>query len=231
MTSTSTETSAVSYVRFLMVYVLRAAVIIFSAGLLLPDAAFASRFGCTAKPAGGALMREIVQIHIDQNLFNEAVLYYVNEERCSRGLAKLRPDAQLMRATIQHSTHMAANAYVSHKSRQVGFRDLQDRLAKAHVVYRLAGENVAKSFVFAFDNQAVSSDQGRCLFNFASNGVQVPRHTYGTLAQDLVKLWMASPTHRDNILHSGFRRAGATFGINTGQGFCGAIYAVQNFAS
>lgn len=231
MKVTSTAIFATSLARFSMFNNLEAAIVIIAVGFLLPATASASRYACAPQPIGSELVREVRQSTIDQHLFNTAVLYYVNEERCSRGLTELQPDTRLMRATLQHSAHMAANAYVSHKSRQIGFRDLQDRLAKARVVYRFAGENVAKSFVFAFDKQLVSSDQGSCRFNYASNGSRVPRHTYGTLAKDLVDLWMASPTHRSNILHSGYRRAGATFGINTAQGFCGTVYAVQNFAN
>lgn len=230
MKATFTTICAVSHQCFSATFILYSALIFLAIGVFLPDAAAAARYGCTPKP-GNALIREISQTNIDQNLFNAAVLYYVNEERCSRGLAKLQPDTQLMRATIQHSTHMAANAYVSHQSRQIGYRDLQDRLAKAHVVYRLAGENVAKSYVFAFDKQPVFGDEGSCSYKFAHNGDRVRRHTYGTLAKDLVGLWMASPTHRSNILHRGYRRAGATFGMNAAAGFCGTIYAVQNFAS
>jgi len=126
---------------------------------------------------------------------------------------------------------MATNAYVSHKASQIGFRNLQDRLAKADVKYRLAGENVAQNFVYAFNKQNVSRNQENCGFNFVNNGSRVPRHTYDTLAKDLVANWMASPIDRSNILHHSYRRAGATFGINSAQGFCGTIYAVQNFSN
>jgi len=191
----------------------------------------ASQRDCNPQLESGARAREVRVGNIDQELFNSSVLTYVNVERCKRGLVQLQPDASLMRATLQHSSHMATNTYVSHKSTQAGYRDLQDRLAKAGVHYRVAGENVAKSFVFAFNKQSISGDRANCRFNYASNGNRVPRHTYDTLAKDLVILWMASPTHRSNILHRSFRKVGATFDINSGQGFCGTIYAAQNFSN
>lgn len=207
------------------------AVSVFAAGYLLPASATASQYNCTPQLSSSASDREVRQNGIDQELFNTAVLFYVNVERCNQRLATLQPDARLMQATFQHSSHMAANAYVSHKSRQAGFRDLQDRLAKANAEYRVAGENIVQSFVYAFNKQSVSSNPENCSFNFVRNGSRVPRHTYDTLAKDLVSLWMASPTHRSNILHRNYRRAGATFGINSTQGFCGTIYAVQNFSN
>lgn len=200
-------------------------------GLIWTTAASASQGSCNTQLSHIANSREVTAGSLDQNLFNDAVLYYVNIERCNRGLAALRTDSSLIRATSQHSRHMARNSYVSHKSKQSGYRNLQDRLSKARVNYRVAGENVVKSFVFAFNRQAVGGDRANCRFSYASNGSPVPRHTYDTLAKDLVVLWMASPTHRKNILHRDFRRAGATFGVDTDPNYCGTVYAAQNFAN
>lgn len=231
MEPTSTTIYTRSLVRSAIVNCLFAAIAVFAAGFAFPATATASRYGCVSQLSNWSFTREVRQYSIDQELFNTAVLFYVNVERCNQGLVNLQPDARLMRAALQHSSHMSTNVYVSHKSRQVGFRNLQDRLAKANVKYGVAGENVAQSFLYAFNKQNVSSNQENCSFNFVNNGSRVPRHTYDTLAKDLVALWMASPIHRNNILHRSYRRAGATFGINSAQGFCGTIYAVQNFSN
>ena len=198
-------------------------------GLFWTTAASASQGSCNSQLSGSANSRTVSADALDQNLFNDAVLHYVNVERCSRGLSPLRSDSNLIRATRQHSTHMARNAYISHNSRQAGYRDLQDRLSKARVKYNLAGENVAKSFVFAFDRRNVGS-QSQCQFKF-SNGATVPRHTYDSLAKDLVVLWMESPAHRKNILERSFHRVGATIGVNNDPNFCGTVYVAQNFAN
>ncbi len=200
-------------------------------GLIWTTAAFASQGSCNTQLTHIANSRAVSAETLDQSLFNVAVLHYVNIERCNRGLAPLRSDNNLIRATSQHSRHMASNAYVSHKSQQSGYRNLQDRLSKARVNYRVAGENVIKSFVFAFNRQAVGGDRANCRFSYASNGNPVPRHTYDSLAKDLVALWMASTTHRKNILHRDYRRAGATFGVNADPNYCGTVYAAQNFAN
>jgi len=200
-------------------------------GLFWTTAASASQGSCNTQLTQAANNRTVSAETLDQDLFNSAVLHYVNIERCNRGLTPLTSDNTLISATRQHSRHMATNAYISHKSQQSGYRNLQDRLAKARVRYRIAGENVAKSFVFAFNRRSVGAGNGRCEFNFSNNGRAVPRHTYDTLAKDLVVLWMASPTHRRNILHRDFRRAGATFGVDADSNFCGTIYAAQNFAN
>lgn len=198
-------------------------------GLIWTTTASASQGSCNTELTRVANSRTVSADALDQNLFNIAVLHYVNIERCNRGLFPLRSDNNLVRATSQHSAHMARNAYVSHNSRQSGYRNLQDRLSKARVKYRIAGENVAKSFVFAFNRRHVGA-QSQCQFKF-SNGRLVPRHTYDTLAKDLVVLWMESPAHRKNILENSFRRAGATIGVNNDSNFCGTVYVAQNFAN
>ena len=200
-------------------------------GVFWTTTASALQGSCNTSLSNGANSRQVTANSLDQNLFNDAVLYYVNIERCNRGLTPLRSDNSLVRATRQHSLHMATNAYVSHKSKQSGYRNLQDRLSKARVNYRIAGENVIKSYVFAFDRQNIGTSGANCQFRFASNGDRVPRHTYDSLAKDLVALWMASTTHRSNILHRDFRRAGATFGVDGKSSLCGTVYAAQNFAN
>jgi len=202
----------------------------FALGIFWTTAATASQSSCSSPLAGNADNRTVSADALDQELFNAAVLHYVNIERCKRGLSPLRSDNTLIRATRQHALHMASNAYVSHNSKQAGYRNLQDRLSKARVNYRIAGENVAKSFVFAFDRRNVGA-QSACNFRFKSTGGAVPRHTYDSLAKDLVVLWMESPTHRSNILHTSFRRAGATIGVNNDPSFCGTVYVAQNFAN
>lgn len=199
-------------------------------GLLSTTAALASQGGCTGQLTSAADNRVVSAETLDQTLFNAAVLHYVNIERCNRGLTPLKSDNKLIRATRQHSSNMASNAYVSHQSQQSGYRNLKDRLTKANVRYQVAGENVAKSFVFAFDRRNIGSS-GNCQFRFSSTGGVVPRHTYDSLAKDLVSLWMESPTHRRNILYRDYRRAGATIGIDTDSSYCGTVYVAQNFAN
>ncbi len=199
-------------------------------GLLWTTTASASQGSCSTQLTPAANSRIVSAETLDQSLFNAAVLHYVNIERCNRGLAPLKSDNNLIRATRQHSRNMASNAYVSHKSQQSGYRNLQDRLSRARVTYRVAGENVAKSFVFAFDRRNIGAS-ANCQFRFSSDGAVVPRHTYNSLAEDLVSLWMESPTHKRNILYRDYRRAGAAIGIDNDSSFCGTVYVAQNFAN
>ena len=58
----------------------------------------------------------------------------------------------------------------------------------------------------------------------------VPVHTYGSLAQQVVSRWLASPKHRASLLSPKFERLGSGVGIDPKGPACGDLYLVQDFA-
>ena len=111
------------------------------------------------------------------------VLACVNAERAERGLASVRPQADLMCAAGAHARNMAHQAFFSHDSangdsfglRLVGHGYVRDGFAGWSV-----GENIA----------AVSVG------------------TVAATPQGVVLLWMQSAAHRKVILSGAFRDAG-----------------------
>jgi uncharacterized protein YkwD len=49
-------------------------------------------------------------------------------------------------------------------------------------------------------------------------------------AQAVVQMWLASPSHRANLLRPGFRRIGIGRGVGTFRGYRGAAVVTANFA-
>jgi uncharacterized protein YkwD len=76
----------------------------------------------------------------------------------------------------------------------------------------------------------ISMSSRGCNFTYADNRQQVPIHTYGSLAQQVVARWMASPKHRESLLSARFQRLGSGVGIDPSGPACGDVYLVQNFA-
>ena len=111
------------------------------------------------------------------------VLACVNAERVERGLAPVRPQADLMCAARAHSRSMAHQSYFSHYSaggasfalRLLGFGYERDGFASWSV-----GENIASARV----------------------------GSVAATAQGVVLLWMQSAAHRGVILRGDFRDAG-----------------------
>ena len=65
----------------------------------------------------------------------------VNEERMAAGLQPLTWSSALTEVAAQYATEMASEGFFSHNSPRTG--DVGDRLARAGISYRVAGENLA----------------------------------------------------------------------------------------
>ena len=111
----------------------------------------------------------------------------LNKERTARGLHKLRLNPRLSKAARAHSLDMVAKQYFDHVS-QAG-RDVVDRLTRTGYLGDaqswVVGENLA----------------------WGSGGRSTPRQ--------IVKAWMGSPGHRQNILTGRFREIGIGVVIGT----------------
>jgi uncharacterized protein YkwD len=108
-----------------------------------------------------------------------ATLCLLNSERRERGLAALRRDLRLSTAAARHARDMVQRHYFSHDSPEG--RGVLDRVLRSG--YRserglIVGENLA----------------------WAQAARSTPR--------SVVRMWMASPGHRRNVLSRGWRDAG-----------------------
>jgi uncharacterized protein YkwD len=111
------------------------------------------------------------------------VLRSVNAERAVRGLAPVRPQADLLSAARAHARTMAHLSFVSHDS--------------------LNGAS--------FDQRLLSYGYRRAGFSGWGVGENIASAPAGSLAaspQGAVSLWMGSAAHRRVILGSAFRDAG-----------------------
>jgi uncharacterized protein YkwD len=112
-----------------------------------------------------------------------AVLACVNTERDERGLAPVRPQADLMCAARTHSRSMAHQSFFSH-----------DSTNGTPFSLRLLGHGYAREGYYGWDVGE----------NIASARVG----TVGATPQGVVLLWMRSAAHRRVILSGAFRDAG-----------------------
>lgn len=166
----------------------------------------------------------------DQALFAEAVLYYSNAARQANGRARLAGDARLTRAAGDHARNMARLRTHAHVLPVRGQRDLSQRMHRQSLDFRLAGENIAKDKVFRLLGRPISTAHEGCRFTYGDTGTPVPRHTYASLAEQVVQRWLASPGHRASLLSKQFRRLGAGIAVDPAGPACGDFYLVQTFA-
>ena len=111
-----------------------------------------------------------------------------------------------------------------------GERELTQRLKRQSVSFRLAAENIAMDKVYRLLGRPISMNSSGCNFTYGDTREPVPKHTYASLAEQVVNRWLASPGHRKSLLSTRFQRLGSGVGIDPGGVACGDLYLVQNFA-
>jgi uncharacterized protein YkwD len=166
----------------------------------------------------------------DQALFNEAVLIYSNEVRRRHGRPLLRTDPALSQAAAEHAKNMARLRTHSHVLPVRGQKDLSQRMHRQSLQFRKAAENIAMDKVYRLLGRPISMKSRGCNFVYGDTMQPVPVHTYGSLAQQVVGRWLASPKHRASLLSSKFERLGSGVGIDPSGPACGDLYLVQDFA-
>ena len=129
-----------------------------------------------AAPAGAQALPSLT-------VLEREVLASVNAERARRGLAPVRPQADLVCAAQAHSRSMALRSFFSH-----------DSLSGASFGLRLLGHGYVRD---GYSGWSVGE-------NIASARVG----TVAATPQGVVLLWMRSAPHRRVILSGAFRDAG-----------------------
>ena len=200
-----------------------------AAGITLAQGAAAST---CAGPLSAQVNQRINPNRPSQELFNAAVIHYMNAERCRRGLSPFAADSRLLSMAATHSRNMARDRNFSHQSGRSGQQNLSQRLRSAGVRASTAGENIAMEKVYAILGQLISTKtNGSCQFTYSGSGNPVPIHSYNSLAKEVVARLMNSSKHRNNILNPRFVRGGSGIGVDPGGSACGDIYVTQDFAS
>ncbi len=124
----------------------------------------------------------------------------LNQERAEHGLRALKLDSQLTRAALGHSRDMVTQGYFEHDS--LSGQPFRSRIAST-------GWMDGRRRWFVGENIAWGAG---------------PRAT----PRAIMRSWMRSPTHRDNILHGDFRVVG--IGVTPGTpvaGLSGGTYTTD----
>jgi uncharacterized protein YkwD len=186
--------------------------------------------GCGGGLPAGANSR-ISAGNPDQAVFSATVAYYMNAERCRRGLQPLGADGALLTMAAGHSRNMARDERFSHQSGRSGWQTLSQRLRSAGVRASTAGENIAMEKLYAVLGRPISiKGSGNCATLTYADGQPVPAHSYKSMARQVVARLMASSKHRANILNPRFERGAAGLAVDAGGTMCGDVYVTQTFA-
>jgi uncharacterized protein YkwD len=141
-----------------------------------------------------------------------ALLSKLNEYREAEGRARLNANDKLNSAAQAHASDMATKGYLAH--RQPDGDTLQDRYANTGVVCDAGAENVAMTYY----QTTVQLD----------NGSTVYYDSPAALAKGVIRQWINSVDHRENMLTRDHTRVGHGVGITTEDGKM-AVYVAQDF--
>lgn len=177
-----------------------------------------------------ALDREVSPQNFDQEAAAIAIFFATNEARARHRLPALAPRTPLFHAARSHAVRMTEREFFAHEDpTSKRHRTPDDRARRAGVINPHTAENIAMGTTIDYQSGRPVYARGEPgEFSYTPEGPLIRKHTYVTLAQDLLKGWMNSPGHRRNIL--------ATDAIELGcgaeffwQGNFPAVNAVQNF--
>ena len=148
---------------------------------------------------------------------NETAVVYaaherVNEARTQRGLSPLNWDPALYHIADEHSDTIAETGEYGHV---IDGQDHSDRYEAAeYSCDQYSGENIAYTFADA------GIKTGESIISYDGNE--------SAIGEGLVRSWMNSPPHRENILRPEFQREAIGIGVAQNDGRV-QVYATQNF--
>ncbi len=189
---------------------------ILSCALFASLVAAAPAWSCTAPAGPDAPIRAGA---LDQHRLTAAILAEVNLVRCRAGRSALKQAPEsLIEVARGHSLWMASTHKMSHTGGRATGRTLTDRVRRAGLRPPAFAENLAFLPRFRGGGTGRASGPGTCSGS----------HTYRSLAQSVVQMWMNSAGHRRNLLSSQQRRMSAAASI-TPEGRCGRLWITQIF--
>ena len=146
------------------------------------------------------LLDEPIKKGDDAKRFMEAaVFHYTNLEREKKKRLPFRYDLSLFKAAEYHSEQMCARNFFSHTGKEPGLKRPDERITHFGGAFLLTGENIAEEFLFKeIAAQVIESSSE--FYTENKNGEKSYPYTYRQVAEMLVKTWMNSPPHRENIL-------------------------------
>ena len=183
---------------------------------------------CTRSDVSGANARIEPSQGINAALVDAAILSEMNYQRCRIGVSPLTRNAGLRAIAAKYSVWLAKNMTVTHRSSAPGQSTLRARMSTSGINFTVGAENLGMVHRFRVEGVSVRKT-GSCSF-VRSDGKPVGAHSYATLARYIVDLWMASPSHRRNVLARDVSMVGSAASFNGNAPYCGQFYIAQNYA-
>ena len=149
-------------------------------------------------------------------LLNEGLFRAANEIRVQYGLEPFLHHELLQRVAESHATQMIERNFYDHKNPyDPNQRTIMDRVnyfANNNLVFTHVGENIANYSILDTESKYCVKrlSNGNYYYYYCQTNRRMPIMTYKTLAKAVVKGWLESKSHRENLLDPQYRYLGTT---------------------
>lgn len=149
--------------------------------------------------------------NIDIPLMNAAIFHLTNLEREKRGMYGLSHDTVLEKAASFHSERMNKLRFFSHvNKKEAEYKNPEDRVKAFGLNNSWVGENIVLNPFYDIENiPEIYLTKG--LKNRYKKPIlkrKAKEKTYLDIAKELIKIWMHSPGHKQNILNKDYTHLG-----------------------
>jgi uncharacterized protein YkwD len=132
---------------------------------------------------------------------NACLFFATNEIRVSNKLSPLIHHEALEKAAWIHSKDMAEMDFFGHTNKKKKrHREPSDRATIAGILNPSIAENIIEGFVIKYtsNTRVIAGNPG--VFKDPETKAPLATHSYISLTDELLRLWMQSEGHRENIL-------------------------------
>ncbi len=155
---------------------------------------------------------------INSERLEKKIHYLVNQERTKRGLRALSWNEQLNRISRRYSSDMAAREFFSHNDPEG--RNFMDRYQEEGFSCKLRVGNVT-----CFGAENIARDNLYHSVSYLNSVRTYHWNSEDDIARSVVKIWMGSKGHRENILTPYFRQQAIGIAFSAD----GKVYVTENF--
>jgi len=137
----------------------------------------------------------------DYERLNAVIFYLTNEIRYKRKLKILDYEPLLEKSATLHSNNMLEMDFFDHVNKKSQkYKTPNDRAEAVGIANPSLAENIIETFVLQYTAGTPVYPGEKGIFRYDPEGKPIEPHSYLTLGEAMIKLWMSSPGHRKNIL-------------------------------
>jgi uncharacterized protein YkwD len=157
--------------------------------------------------------------HLNIHLLNAAIFHLTNIERQNHNLTAFEFNSNLYKSAQLHSDKMIALDFFDHlNKKEKKWREPKDRILYFDKTYSALGENIVENNLLNYKGtslnyRTVKNETGGLIY-LDTNNEEIKNSTYLQLANRLVRQWMNSKPHRENILNKSFSLLACACTIN-----------------